>query len=149
MLTYGSANTPVCPDTWGRPFSLSLSGIAADVVVPGSEYSGPVAINGSGSYFVSCFWIAGSPSFSITVTGTAPVGQMSCSVAVVAAAYGPAWVWNGQGACTVAGQPVSNVSLYGVTETAVPTGVTSGGAVTSVDLAGLLRLCAPGGTTGC
>jgi hypothetical protein len=41
------------------------------------------------------------------------------------------------------------VSLYGVTETAVPTGIASGGAVSSVAMAGLLRLCAPGGTTGC
>lgn len=149
VLTYSSATVPMCPDTWGRPFSLSLNGIAADVVLPGSEYTGPVAIAGSGAYFVSCFWVTGDPSFSIAVTGSGPIGQMACSVSVVAVAYGSAWVWNGQGSCTVAEQSVPNVSLYGITETAVPTGVTASGAVTSMAMSGVLRICAPSGSTGC
>jgi hypothetical protein len=134
---------------WDTNFSLSLTGVATDVQLPASEYTGAVTIGGFGvdicaSYDGCCI----APGFSYTLTSTGPVGEMSCSGNESPIVVGSFWLWSGGGSCTVANESVPNVSLSGLTES-VPTAITTAGDVTSLAMTGALKLCAPTGSTGC
>ncbi len=151
-VTYTSSpgDALVGPCAWDQTFSANLTGVATDINLPGSEYTGPVTLSGSGVQICMDYVDGGSAGMSYTLTGTGPLGQLQCSGTVEILSFAGYWVWNGgsNGSCSVANGPISNVSLTGFTET-LPAGVTTGGDLSALAVTGVLKICASSGAIGC
>lgn len=135
---------------WDQSFDVSLTGVATDINLPGSEYTGPVSLTGSGLQICMDYVDGGGAGMSYTLTGTGPVGELRCSGTVSIWSFAGLWSWNGgsSGSCSVANGPITNVSLTGFTET-LPAGVTTSGNLSALALSGVLKICAPYGAIGC
>ena len=145
-VSYDTPNSvPVLSGCQATGFTMSMAGAIADVELLGSEYAGPVSLDGYGVSICMSYADGGTGGMTYTLSGSGPLGELQCSIYTSLAAFGPLWTWYGDGSCTVADQSVSDVWVTGQTQ-AVPAGVSTGGYISSLALTGTLAICASGNT---
>jgi hypothetical protein len=128
-------------------FTISASGLAADIQIASAEYVGPVTLSGSGSDPCGEFDFGSGP-LTAALTGTGLLGEFACSVSgtfqIDLESY-DSFSFTGTGSCTVADGLVGSITVRSLQGTAVPTSIELdplGPALHSYAIAGIGEVCA-------